>query len=357
MPMPTDRTEKIAVFPHQNRAPEPEPGKQLWRRALEGFLGENPEKAWGERLVRVASDMIVVCDQDLQILFHSRSLVTGLGYEEGSYIGHSLMEFIPSKDKADASRTFDQFLAGNSAGMRIEASFLTRRRPCRVEARVTRTRRSAERHFLYFVIRDLSVAENETGAVPEKAEESILAGLPLAGFRTDHQLRITHAFGSFWETMGLNSDSLIGADLSNANCPVAPLFFYEIDYCDVMAGQTFHTSLTWNDHDLEITIDPFIDRTKAGRVISTLGVIREAKNATPAGNSHLSFPKPEEFTRLQKMARSVSLEPVPSRKPERAVQPHPGISPELARLRSAIQPRPLRPASEEAGSEEVALTN
>lgn len=364
MASPTTKTERITVSPKNPSAPDPDTERPRWQRALAGFLGENPEQEWGGRLIKAASDMIVVCDGELNILFHNRAFLRSSGHVKGSYIGHSLMDFIPSNDKAEASRVFDQFLHGRAAGMRVEATFLTRSGRRKVEARVTRTARTEERYFLYFIIRDAFDRNTETEQLTKRAVDSVFDGLPIAAFRTDHQLRITDTFGSYWDELGLNARNFTGAELSNPGCTIAPQFFHQLDYCDVMAGQTFHTSIFWRGNDLEITIEPFIDRSRGGRVIGTLGTIREAKNATPNGASHLSYPKPEEYTHRQSLtgahARSVALTASPAQ-PKRPGGPKPksqdAISPELAKLRSSIRPRPLRPAHEDATADEVALAN
>lgn len=247
--------------------------------------------------------------------------------------------------------------------MRVEATFLTRSGRREVEARVTRTVRSEDRYFLYFIIRDSADRKTGSERSTQRAVDSVFKGLPIAAFRTDHQLRITETFGSYWDELGLNVETLTGAELSTPRCTVAPQFFHQIDYCDVMAGLTFHTALSWRGNDLEITIEPFIDRSRGGRVIGTLGTIREAKNASPNGASHLSYPKPEEYTHRQSLTVA-QARPVPlgsaahPKRPDRSkAESREGISPELAKLRSSIRPRPLRPADKDETPDEVALAN
>ena len=328
----------------------PVPGKEplAWMESLARTFGEDSDTRWGKRLVRLASDMVLVCDDDLNILYHNRSFLRGVGYQAGSFVGTSLYSFFPENDLSDAEAAFGRLLSGRSAGMRIQATFLTHKGRRQFDARVTRSRRGKEAFYLYFVIRDETQRAEELAALQEKAVEPLFTGLPVAAFRTDRQLRITQAFGELWkEAFHCNLKSLIGVDLSDIGCPKAPKFLHQIDYCDTMAGLTLHTDFFFEGVCYEVTVEPFLNERKKKKVIGTVGMIRVAKTVTPRVESEtLPFPTAKDATS-------------PLRKPRTLAITADNLEEEIGRIRDSIRPRRITAEDFDREGEEdlVALSN
>ncbi|NRB72855.1 MAG: PAS domain S-box protein [Verrucomicrobiales bacterium] len=285
---------------HSELTPAPDRVRGLWRVRLEKIMGDDPEERWGGRLIRVASDMIVVCDGELNILFHNRAFLKGVGYQSGTFTGRSLMEFFPYDDHAEAFRAFDGLREGPQAGLRINATFLTSNGNRQFDARVTRSRVKGGGMHLYLIARESLKQEVTKPVRIETAPiDPILNGLPLAAFRTDRKLKVTHVCGSLWDELGFDAKQLIGGDLSNTQCHMIPHFLHELDFCDTMAGLTMHSDLKWKDESYEITVEPFINDSR--KVIGTVGMIRKAKQVPEAtGAEHLQFPSPNDYTQALK---------------------------------------------------------
>lgn len=268
----------------RNRPPLPSAEPSRWKESLLRTFGDDQDTRWGKRLVRVASDMVVVCDENLEVIYHNRSFLRGVGHQAGTFVGVSLLDFFPEEDLADAEAAFGRLLGGRSAGMRIQATFLTQRGRRQFDARVTRSRRGAEAFFLYFVIRDETLRSEETAELEAKAIEPLLMGLPVAAFRTNKRLRITHAFGELWEeAFSCNPKSLIGVDLTDGQCQRSPRFLQQIDYCDTMAGLTLHTDFAWEESSYSITVEPFLDEKK--RILGSIAMIRLMKRSVERSDS------------------------------------------------------------------------
>lgn len=325
-------TKRISIqSQHRASLPDPNPEKSWWQNSLNKMAGEKPDETWGGKMIRAASDMMIVCDQECKILYHNRAFLKGVGHTEGTYVGHSLIDFFPTSDKADALKALQTLLSGNSGGMRIEASILTCGQPRKIEARVTRARRRDDKFYLYFVMRDVSAREQKIKQLAKQSVDTVFAGLPIAAFRTDKKLNITHAFGAFWKELGVNPMHLKGAEMVEEKCQLTPEFLHGIDFCDVMAGHTIHAQVEWLGRNLEITIEPFVDLDSGGKVVGTMGIVREAKAAlAETESSHLDFPDAEEFTQVHPIPRIFQ--------PKTAVE-----ASELDRIRSRIRPRPMKP--------------
>ncbi len=326
-------------FPAAMGIPSSPPAPRACRLAakLGEFLGEGRERYWAEQSVRVSSDLILVCDDSLAILFHNRSFLRFLGHEEGSYVGFSLLEFFPAEDRGEAEVAFTSLIHGRSAGMRIQADLLGKAGTTRIEARATRTRAAGDRIFLYLSIREsLAQAPEAPSSVPA---DSILEGLPIAAFRADGQLKVTHVSGELWSDLGLEPGRVLGADLSSPRCPMTPAFLQEIDYCDTMAGLSFQTATEWKNNHLIIAIEPFIDLGKKGKVTGILGLVRLAKRSELEHRAdHLQYPNPADFTR--------PLQAHPFHHTDRvALSRSPTEAEEIARIRASLHPKPLRPST------------
>lgn len=344
-----EKTQKVSIQPGRASQPEPNPAPSWWMDSLTRLVGENPERTWGERMIRVASDMMVVCDQDLTILYHNRAFLKGLGHSKGTYVGQAMVDFIPLADRAEAQKAFNTLVGGKTSGMRIAASLLTRNGASKVEARVIRTRRRNDQCYLYFVIRDVSAKEQELERIAQNSIETVFENLSIAAFRTDRHLKVTHAFGGFWQELGINTLHLKGAELADPGCHLTPRFLHDIDYCDAMAGQTYQGLVEYRGHNLSVTIEPFIDQENAGKVVGTVGIIREAKElakteiAATSQASHLDMPAPEEYTAFQRI-------------PDQIVKRVAAEQAAVDRIRSDIRPRPMTPRAETA-TVKVALVN
>lgn len=315
----------------------PDPRGRSVAEKLSTFLGEGKGSYWAEQSVRVASDMVLVCDEDLTIQFHNRALLRFLGHREGSYVGFSLLRFFPEADREDAGAAFESLLHGHGGGIRIQADMLHASGSIRVEARATRTRAAGDKRFLYLVIRE---------ALPQRMEQEspatkdrIFEGLPIAAFRADGQLKVTHVSGSLWADLGLDPERILGADLSSPRCPQTPPFLHEVDYCDTMAGLSFQTGLEWKNHQLIIAIEPFVDLGRRGKVTGILGLVRLAKKSElEHRNDHLQYPNPADFTR--------PLQSRPFQNTDRvALSAVSSESDEITRIRASLNPMPLRPTT------------
>ena len=325
--------------------PSAEPAR--WVEAFTRTFGDDGESRWGKRIVRLASDMVVVCDDEMKILYHNRAFLRGVGYQAGTFEGSSLLSFFPQSDLPEAERAFERLLSGRSAGMRIQASFMTQKGDRIFDARVTRSRRGTNAFFLYFVIRDETQREEEVAELKSQLIEPLLTGLPVAAFRTDRRLRVTKVFGELWaDKFRCTPESLVGMDLSDADCEKTPLFLKQIDYCDTMAGLTLHTDFYYEEIGFEITVEPFLDEKK--KVLGSIGMIRVAKKvASKAETDTLPFPTAKDHTAPIRSPRSLSIST-------------PSMEEEISRIRESIQPRRMSAADVgTAGGEEdlVALSN
>jgi PAS domain S-box-containing protein len=263
-------------------APHPEPPK--WRRFLAWARGGKGHDWWGERFLRVTSDLFLVCDENLEIVFHNHAFLREIGYEQGTYAGRSLCEFFLAGDRVEVRDAIGRLMRGRPKRMRFQTSLLTRRGMLTLDASVTRTRRGSDGFLLYVVARSdapraeqIRELERKLHAAERRENDLILANLPLAMFRTDGRLRVTEASGGLWAEMGVNPRHLLGADVSDASCTLGPRFLHEIDYCDTMAGMTFHTEVEWQGERYEITIEPFADTKRGGQVDGTLAILRRSK--------------------------------------------------------------------------------
>lgn len=264
-----------------NSAPIPADPPPRWKEVIGSWVREDPYLRWGPQLARVASDMILVCDEDLEILFHNHSFLKGVGYQEGSFVGQSLLSFFPAEDRATADGAFAGFRKGHAAGMRIAASVLTRRMTRQFDMRVVRSRKQDGSYFYYLIARDETGRAKETVTVQAAAEptRSFFDSLPVAVWRTDRELRITEAEGSLWEDLGIESDSLIGVSFGEPDRDSIPGIFDGVDFCDSMAGLSFHVDIEYEEAPFDISVEPVLN--PKNRVIGTIGILRRSKKFVP----------------------------------------------------------------------------
>jgi len=320
--------------------PVPSDGAPAWIESFARAFGEDQETRWSRRMLRHASDMMVVCDDDLTILYHNRSFLRAVGHQSGTFRGQSLFRFFPREDQGDAEQAFHQLLTGRSGGMRISATFLTLSGRKKFEARVTRSRCGESSYHLYFVVREESATPPRENHAAGETHDPLLVGLPVAAFRTDRKLRIVHTSGNLWHE-GFRCDPalLIGADLSDPSCPRTPGFLRRIDYCDTMAALSLHAEFDWGDVGYEVVVEPFLDEKKK-RVLGAVGLIRVAKRAA----------KPQERTKkIEIFDRSKVI-------PERTEETSQGE--QISRIRDSIQPRSISsPDRDREKADKVALLN
>jgi len=227
-------------------------------------------------LLRIASDMILICNESLEICHHNRAFLKGIGHNEGTFIGQNLLAFIEESERDGVIEAFSDWRKGHAAGMRFLATLLTTRGGRSLEVRAVRSR-DRDGSFLYYLIaRDASETRRSgRHASMEVEPEPFLRGLPIAAWRTDGNLRITQAYGALWPELGLAVEDLIGESLHPASGGGFCSLFPEIDCGDVLAGLALDTSMTRNGDELNVGVQPIHDAS--GRLIATIGLIRRMK--------------------------------------------------------------------------------
>ncbi len=239
-------------------APVPGNSPSRIKVALTKLVGEDPHQRFGTQLIRIASDMIAVCNEDLEIIFHNQAFVKGMGYRDGSFTGQSLLFFFPSADRFDAESAFSGLVNGHAAGLRINASVLTKRAVSQFDIRVVKSR-MINGEFLYYLI---AREEKPQSTTPKKIESvplkhtSFFDALPVAVWRTDKRLKITDAEGSLWSEINLNAASQIGESVEGDTSTLLPNWFKRLDFCDTMAGQSFHLEVCDESGNFDVTIEP-----------------------------------------------------------------------------------------------------
>jgi len=239
------------------------------------MFGRDPETRWGKQLIRVASDMILVCDESLEILHHNHAFLKNVGYQEGSFVGQHLLSFIPSADREEADGAFARLRRGHAAGMRFAATILTMKGCRQIDARVVRSRNYDGSFFYYIMARDFTEHQEQMEESRASQVEPLYQHLPVAAWRTDENLRVLEACGTLWSDLGFAREEFVGTELAGNEGNPLPPFLVEIDFCDTMAGMTLHTALRLDGHYFSVTVEPFLD--EAGKIVGTVGVLRRAK--------------------------------------------------------------------------------
>ena len=278
--------------------------------------------------MRIASDMILVCDESLEILHHNRAFLKGVGHTEGTFKSKNLIHFFPSEDQDDVIEAFARLKRGHAAGMRFNATFLTMKGRRQFDARVVRNRTINGSFFYYLVARDIT--EHHDGLLGSEGHsgDPLFWNLPVAAWRTDENLCILQTYGDLWTDLGVTKEGLIGGDLSQNEHQNLPLFLLGIDYRDTLSGMTLNTDVARNGENFNVTVEPFLDTE--GRIVGTIGILRRARALSPVVRLDRSetFALPNEH-RAHHKTRKVFLEPVA---PEpggalRAHSPRPNLAP------------------------------
>ncbi len=238
-------------------------------------------------MLRIASDMMLVCDEDLAILHHNRAFLKAVGYAEGSFLGTNLADFFPSDEREGVQKVFHDWRSGHAAGMRFQAPLLTTKgkRPSDFRAVRSRDHDRGGAFVYYIVARELP----NSGKDPERADESeerdgaFLRGLPVAAWRTDGQLRIVQAFGSLWPEIGAASEDLVGEIFGSRRDCLLPPVLRGIDCTDALSGMGVQTEVRHGGDTYLATVEPFFDRE--GRLVGTVGFLRRANRRAAASEA------------------------------------------------------------------------
>lgn len=261
--------------------PCPDKARWKWLESAVKFVGEDPSVRYGSQLARISSDMVIVCDEELEIQFHNGAFLKGIGYREGTFVRHSLFDFFPRKDRKAARAAFESLRGGNAAGLRINASVLTRRGTREFDIRVVRSRCKDASYLYYLVGRDDTGRVLETKAMKAKLAKAtapkvdLFGDLPVAMWRTDHRLRIQAVHGGLWKDMGIKEGILKGACLADGIEPRLPSFLHDIDFCHAMAGRSLQQLVAFGSDHFEVSIEPVLN--EKGSVAGTLGIVRRSK--------------------------------------------------------------------------------
>jgi len=288
--MNSESLHNAGAVPISEKVLPPRPGRARpgWLDALARFFKDDTEERWGGRLIRISNDMMLVCDDSMRILHHNRAFLKGVGYQAGTFMGQSLIDFFPVVNRPEIQGTFEHLCAEKTSGARLDATFVTQRGSRVFDTRIVRSLNSNGRYFFYIVARDETERRNSEEELVKKSGNRFLDDLPVAAWRTDEKLRIIDSCGALWQTLDVSETGLLGLDLSDSRCSLTPQVLHQIDYCDTMAGQTLHTSIEWNGESFDATIDPVLD--SEGNVIGTIGMVRHSKSATvEPGIEHLQI--------------------------------------------------------------------
>jgi PAS domain S-box-containing protein len=261
-------------FDPRDATPEPERRWVRWKNAMAGLLRRDLDGRWGGQLLRIASDMILICDESLTILHHNRAFLKAVGYTTGSFRGLSLNDFFPSEERAGVAEAFADWRRGHAAGMRFQAGLLTTKGRRPGDFRVVRSRNRAGSFLYYLVAREMNEAKKPAQGSSEERSDPFFRGLPVAAWRTDSDFRITHAFGSLWPELGAASEDLVGELVGHRHGSLLPGVLQSIDCSDTAAGMSLQTEADFQGQRYSVTVEPFLDA--GGRVVGTVGILRRA---------------------------------------------------------------------------------
>ncbi|HRQ89280.1 MAG TPA: PAS domain S-box protein, partial [Bacteroidia bacterium] len=218
-----------SLFELADFVPEPLPEPRKW--GLGAWMRRAPESRWGAQLLRIASDIVMVCDEGLTILHHNRAFLKAVGYQEGSFCGRNLVEFFGFGERADVVEVFEDWRRGHAAGMRFQASLSSKRGARPYEFRAVRSRRKGVYSY-YLIGREGQKRRPKESA--EDEQESIFRGLPVAAWRTDGDLRITRVFGSLWPELGAATEDLVGEVFGRRHDSLLPSFLHDVECSDTL---------------------------------------------------------------------------------------------------------------------------
>lgn len=232
--------------------------------------------------------MILICDESLEVLHHNRAFLKGVGHARGSFRGRNLRDFFPDGEGGGVAEAFEEWRSGHAAGMRFQASLLTTggRRPC--DFRVVRSRSGEGRFRYYLVARETPGARRpQPGRIDEEVDP-FFRGLPVAAWRTDAHLRITHAYGSLWPELGLASEDLLGEAFGRPRDSQLPALLRGIDCGGVLAGTGVQKELERNGEPFQVVIEPVFGAR--GELAGTIGLLRRVTRRRVEGTDRRPAP-------------------------------------------------------------------
>lgn len=255
----------------------PVPGEESssWRRRLGRLFRSDPDSRWGSTFLRIASDLLIVCDESLNICHHNRAFLKAAGYQQGSFGGQCLLTFFPRRERDTIIGVFNDWRRGHAAGMRFRAPLLTSRGLRLFEMRVVRCRDPKGVYFYYLVGRDAPVGRESGAGHQGQEDEAFFQGLPVAAWRTDAALRITRVYGNLWPELGAASEDLVGEVFGKRHDTLLPGILRGIDCSDSLAGMSLQTEVEGESGRFCVTVEPFLDGD--GRVVGTVGLMRRSR--------------------------------------------------------------------------------
>lgn len=255
--------------------PAPERGFAWWKGVFAALFQKNPEKRWGGPLLRIASDMILVCNESLEIVHHNRAFLKAIGHTSGCYRGTGLDAFFPENERESILAIFRDWRRGHAAGMRLNAFLLTTRGVRPYDFRVVRCRDKKGNYYYYYLIgREVLEGRRNSRSAEGDGGDPFFQGLPVAAWRTDAELRISKVYGSLWPELGAASEDLIGEVFGRRHDSLLPELLRGIDCSDTLAGMSLQTELAIGTECFNVTVEPFLD--SSGRVVGTVGMLRRA---------------------------------------------------------------------------------
>jgi PAS domain S-box-containing protein len=261
-------------------APLPERGFARWKADLAALFRRNPDKRWGAPLLRIASDLILVCDESLEICHHNRAFLKAIGHTSGTYKGVDFLAFFPEDEREGFLSVFQEWKKGHAAGMRFLAPFLTTRGIRPYEIRVVRCRDKKGDYHFFMIGREAAETRRPGRGDEAESVDPFFRGLPVAAWRTDADLRITKVYGSLWPELGAASEDLVGEVFGRRHDNLLPEVLRGIDCTDTLAGMSLQTELKSGEEWFNVTVEPFLD--SSGRVVGTVGMLRRGKPCSEA---------------------------------------------------------------------------
>lgn len=271
-------------------APEPRRCVSSWRNLLSGLFGNGPDSRWATQLMRISSDLILICDDELKICHHNRAFLKAIGHTSGSFCGEKLEAFMAESDREGVHEAFSEWRSGHAAGMRFQAAFLTKRGMRHYDVRVVRSRDHRRSFFYYMIAREAVPTPRSGRRRAEQELEPLFQGIPVAAWRTDAALRISDVFGDLWTDLGAGSKELVGKMFGSPPDSSLPGFLQGIDCADTLTGMSLHTEIAWKGESFNVTIDPFLD--PGGRVLGTVGFLRRAQVSIQASQERIPLGTP-----------------------------------------------------------------
>ncbi|NNE92121.1 MAG: PAS domain-containing protein [Verrucomicrobiales bacterium] len=262
--------------------PAPEPAG--WKSSLLKAFGESPEMRWGSQLIRIHRDMIVVCDSNLEIQYHNQSFRQNLGFSRGTFVGYSLLDFFPDKDREAAANAFDYLQKGPKRGFLVESAFLSTGMALPFEAAVTRSLRNNGSYYFYLIARPQGQLEKRNQPQVEEpavsvdspnATSDLMANLPIAVWCADQNHRITSLSGKLWDQLGVDCQLATGAELGLEACVSTPEVLARVPREIRTSPSPVKVAVDFQGGHYEAVVEPLF--SDHGVFVGTIGYLRPAE--------------------------------------------------------------------------------